>query len=564
MNNEVIKKKLIDTAAGRIKADTVLKNVNYLNVFTNEFVTADVAITSGYIAGIGDYSGENELDCTDKFLVPGFIDSHIHLESSIVSPKSFAKAVSAHGTTAVVTDPHEITNVLGTDGIDYMLKSTENLPIDVFFVVPSCVPASPFDENGAVINHFDTEKCMDNPRILGIAEMMNFPATIGADSEIIKMILSAENRGKVTDGHAPTLSGKSLNAYVAAGIMSDHECTNLEEALEKLSLGQYIMIRQGTAGRNLDALAPLLTGDTYTRCLFATDDKHPGELIRNGHIDYIIKKAISSGVKPEIAYKVASFNAAQYFKLPQRGAIAPGYIADLVLLDDINSVSIAAVIKNGEKPQSNTAVSVSDIDSALSEKVRHTMNTSKITEESLKIKKSSEKVIGLISGQIVTTDEGQAGGIDTENDILKVCVVERHKNTGHIGVCYIKGYGLKSGAVATSIAHDSHNIIAIGATDSDIVTAVNAIIDMGGGMVVVNNDCVIESLPLEIAGLMTDENIDCVSGKIDSLKQAAYSLGVNQDIDPLMTLSFVSLPVIPHIKLTSLGVVDVDKFELLK
>lgn len=564
MNNEVIKKKLIDTAAGRIKADTVLKNVNYLNVFTNEFVTADVAITGGYIAGIGDYSGENELDCTDKFLVPGFIDSHIHLESSIVSPKSFAKAVSAHGTTAVVTDPHEITNVLGTDGIDYMLKSTENLPIDVFFVVPSCVPASPFDENGAVINHIDTEKCMDNPRILGIAEMMNFPATIGADSEIIKMILSAENRGKVTDGHAPGLIGKSLNAYVAAGIMSDHECTNLEEALEKLSLGQYIMIRQGTAGRNLDALVPLLKGDTYTRCLFATDDKHPGELVENGHIDYIIRKAISSGVKPEIAYKVASFNASQYFKLPQRGAIAPGYIADLVLLDDINSVSIAAVFKNGEKPQTDTTVSVSDNDSALIEKVRHTMNTAKITEESLKIKKSSEKVIGLISGQIVTTDEGQAGGIDTQNDILKVCVVERHKNTGHIGVCYIKGYGLKSGAVATSIAHDSHNIIAIGASDSDIVTAVNAIIDMGGGMVVVNNECVIESLPLEIAGLMTDADIDYVNDKIDSLKQAAYSLGVNKDIDPLMTLSFVSLPVIPHLKLTSLGVVDVDKFELLK
>ncbi len=563
MKNETLKKKLIDVAAGRDKAELVFKHVKYLNVFTNRFVTADVAITSGYVAGIGDYNGENEIDCTGRYLVPGFIDSHIHLESSIVSPKTFSRVVSAHGTTAVVTDPHEITNVLGTDGIEYMLKATENLPIDVFFVISSCVPASPFDENGAVINHLDTEKYMDNPRVLGLAEMMNFPGTVGGDGEIIKMILSAENSGKVTDGHAPGLGGKSLNAYAAAGVMSDHECTTAEEALEKLSLGQYIMIRQGTAGRNLEALVPLLNGDTYTRCLFATDDKHPGELSENGHIDYIIKKAISSGVKPEIAYKVASFNAAQYFNLPQRGAIAPGYIADMVLLDDIQNVEISAVYKNGKMPEL-TVKENSDVDSALNARARRTMNTAKITEKSIGITKSSEKVIGLINGQIVTTDEGEAESMDIQNDILKVCVVERHKNTGHIGRCYIKGYGLKSGAVATSIAHDSHNIIAVGTNDSDIVTAVNTIIDMGGGMVVVNNGSVVESLPLEIAGLMTDADIDYVNGKIDSLKQAAYSLGVNKNIDPFMTLSFVSLPVIPHIKLTTLGVVDVDKFELLK
>lgn len=563
MKNETLKKKLIDVAAGRDKAELVFKNVKYLNVFTNRFVTADVAITSGYVAGIGDYNGENEIDCTGRYLVPGFIDSHIHLESSIVSPKTFSRVVSAHGTTAVVTDPHEITNVLGTDGIEYMLKATKNLPIDVFFVIPSCVPASPFDENGAVINHLDTEKYMDNPRVLGLAEMMNFPGTVGGDGEIIKMILSAENSGKVTDGHAPGLGGKSLNAYAAAGVMSDHECTTAEEALEKLTLGQYIMIRQGTAGRNLEVLVPLLNGDTYTRCLFATDDKHPGELSEKGHIDYIIKKAISSGVKPEIAYKVASFNAAQYFKLPQRGAIAPGYIADMVLLDDIQKVEISAVYKNGKMPELSVKES-SNVDSALNARARRTMNTAKITEKSIGITKSSEKVIGLINGQIVTTDEGEAESIDIQNDILKVCVVERHKNTGHIGRCYIKGYGLKSGAVATSIAHDSHNIIAVGTNDSDIVTAVNTIIDMGGGMVVVNDGSVVESLPLEIAGLMTDADIDYVNGKIDSLKQAAYSLGVNKNIDPFMTLSFVSLPVIPHIKLTTLGVVDVDKFELLK
>lgn len=564
MINEQQKIDLINTATGKRKAELVLKNAKYLNVFANRFFTADIAVTDGYIAGIGSYSGEVEIDCTGKTIVPGFIDSHIHLESSIISPINFAKAVSPHGTTAVITDPHEITNILGTDGIDYMLKSTENLPIDVFFMIPSCVPASPFDENGAEITHIDTEKYMNNSRVLGLAEMMNFPATINGSSEIMKMILSAETHGKEVDGHAPSLSGKSLNAYIAAGIKSDHECTTLEEAKEKLSLGQYIMIRQGTASRNFDALSPLLKGDTYSRCLFATDDKHPGELVINGHIDYIIKKAIISGAKPEIAYKVASFNAAQYFELKDRGAIAPGYIADLVLLNDINSVSISSVYKNGALVNCGEFNERSNADSRLENRVRNTVNTSKITAADLKTKKDKEKVIGLIGGEIITTDEGEAEKIDLENDILKVCVVERHKNTGHIGVCYVKGYGLKSGAVATSVAHDSHNIIAVGASDEDIAAAVNGIIDMHGGMVVTNNGEIIESLELNIAGLMTDKPIKAVIEKMTLLKEAAYSLGVYQEVDPFMTLSFISLPVIPSLKLTTLGVVDVNKFELLK
>lgn len=565
MINEQQKVDLISTAIGKRKADLVFKSVKYLNVFTNVFVTADVAVCNGYIAGIGSYSGETEVDCTGKALVPGFIDSHIHLESSIISPVNFAKAVSPHGTTAVITDPHEITNILGADGIDYMLDSTENLPIDVFFMIPSCVPASPFDENGAEITHIDTEKYMKNSRVLGLAEMMNFPATINGNSKIMKMILSAEKCGKSVDGHAPSLSGSSLNAYVAAGIKSDHECTTLEEANEKLSLGQYIMIRQGTAGRNFDALAPLLKGDTYSRCLFATDDKHPGELVQNGHIDYIIKKAIGGGVKPEIAYKVASFNSAQYFGLKDRGAIAPGYVADFVLLNDINNVSVCGVYKNGSLVRINEYNSPSSTtDSRLEKRVRNTVNTDKITTVDLKTKKFEEKVIGLIGGEIITTDAGKAEKIDPKNDILKACVVERHKNTGHIGVCYVKGYGLKSGAVATSVAHDSHNIIAIGASDEDIAAAVNGIIDMHGGMVVTNNGEILESLELNIAGLMTDKPIEAVTERIAHLKEAAYSLGVYHEVDPFMTLSFISLPVIPRLKLTTLGVVDVNKFELLK
>lgn len=565
MINEQQKVDLINTAIGKRKADLVFKNVKYLNVFTNVFITADVAVCNGYIAGIGSYCGETEIDCKGKALVPGFIDSHIHLESSIISPVNFAKAVSPHGTTAVITDPHEITNILGTDGIDYMLDSTENLPIDVFFMIPSCVPASPFDENGAEITHVDAQKYMKNSRVLGLAEMMNFPATISGNREIMKMILSAEKYGKSVDGHAPSLSGSSLNAYIAAGIKSDHECTTLEEANEKLSLGQYIMIRQGTAGRNFDALAPLLKCDTYSRCLFATDDKHPGELVQNGHIDYIIRKAIDSGVKPEIAYKVASFNSAQYFGLKDRGAIAPGYVADFVLLNDINSVSVCGVYKNGSLVRVNEYNSPSNTtDSRLEKRVRNTVNTDKITTADLKTKKFGEKVIGLIGGEIITTDAGKAEKIDPQNDILKACVVERHKNTGHIGVCYVKGYGLKSGAVATSVAHDSHNIIAIGASDEDIAAAVNEIIDMHGGMVVTNNGEILESLELNIAGLMTDKPIEAVIEKIAHLKEAAYLLGVYHEVDPFMTLSFISLPVIPRLKLTTLGVVDVNKFELLK
>lgn len=561
----VLKKeqKIIDTSASRVKAELVFKNASYLNVFTNSFVKADVAICCGTIVGVGEYSGETEIDCTGKTLVPGFVDSHIHLESSIITPQNFAKAVAPHGTTAVVTDPHEITNVMGYDGFDYMLEATENLPIDVYFTVPSCVPATQFDENGAKITVNEVQKYIMNPRVLGLAEMMNFPAVCNGDAAVLQMIEAAQLSGKVVDGHAPQLNGKQLNAYIAAGVNSDHECTELCEAYEKLSLGQYIMIRQGTAGKNLEALLPLLKGETYTRCLFATDDKHPGELAINGHIDYIIRKAILSGVRPEIAYKVASFNACEYFGLKHRGAIAPGYRADFVLLDDINSVKISAVYKNGAKLKFPLDIACENVNPKLKDKALNTMHVNKITPSSLKTKKPLEKVIGLIGGEIITTDEGEASKIDIKQDVLKACVVERHKNTGHIGICYVKGYGLKSGAVATSVAHDSHNIIAIGASDSDISAAVNSIIEMGGGMVVVNDGEVLESLQLNIAGLMTEQSLESVVENMNALKEAASLLGVGDNIDPFMTLSFISLPVIPSLKLTSLGVVDVNKFQLL-
>ncbi len=556
--NEDIKKRIIETASGRRRARLVLKNAKYLNVFLNRFGSADIAVTDGYFAGIGEYEGEQEIDCGGLAVVPGFIDGHIHLESSVVSPLSFAAAVSPHGTTAVVADPHEITNVLGRRGMDYMLSATENLPVDVFF----CVPASPFDENGAHITSREVAEYIKNERVAGLAEMMNFPAAIAADGEIIKMIAETENAGKAVDGHAPGLSGKALNAYISAGIGSDHECTTLDEALEKLSLGQYIMIRQGTAGRNLNALLPLLKGEAASRCLFATDDKHPNELLENGHMDYIIREAIAAGVRAETAYRAASFNAAEYFGLKGRGAVAPGYIADFVLIEDIDKVKIRGVYKNGAPIDLNLYAKGAGA-AALSPEILNSVNAEKITAESIRLRRQSEKVIGVVGGEIVTTDEGESDKIDVDRDILKLCVVERHKRTGHIGVCFVKGYGLKTGAAATSIAHDSHNIIAVGASDEDIAAAVNEIIEMQGGMVVVKDGRAVESLKLNIAGLMTDEPVQTVADKITKLKAAAYSLGVNKNIDPFMTLSFISLPVIPKLKLTTLGVVDVEKFELI-
>ena len=558
-----IKKEIINAASGKIEADTVFKNVRYLDVFTNKFKIGNIAVSGGYFIGQGDYSAKEEFDCTGMAMVPGFIDGHIHLESSIISPQSFAKIASRHGTSAVVADPHEITNVLGCDGFDYMLKATRNLPIDVFFCVPSCVPASPFDENGAKITCREVDKYIGEERILGLAEMMNFPATISADDEIIRMILSAENVKKAVDGHAPSLRGKALNAYAAAGIKSDHECTTLSEALEKLSCGQYIMIRQGTAGRNLEALLPLLKDASYSRCFFVTDDKSAEELMENGHMDNIIRLAVAGGVRPEIAFRAASFNAAEYFGMKNKGAIAPGYIADFVLLSDIDSVKIEAVYKHGRNIEHDFKECGIKIEPELMAKVTSTMHAEKITADSIKLKRNNEKIIGVIAGEIITSDEGEGSKIDTDNDILKLCVVERHKNTGHIGVCLIKGYGLKRGAVATSIAHDSHNIIAVGASDGDIVAAVNEIIDMQGGMAVAENGRISDSLRLNIAGLMTDEPAELVADKITRLKNAAYDLGVYRNVDPFMTLSFISLPVIPKLKLTSLGVVDVDKFKLI-
>lgn len=569
MRSEEHRKRRIASALGEYKAELVLKNATVFNVFTNEMEQGDLAVNNGYIVGIGDYSGETEIDATGKTIVPGFIDGHMHIESSIVTPAQYSKAVLPHGTTSIVADPHEIANVCGTDGIDYILKTTDNLPLDVYIMVPSCVPATPFDENGYKIGVEEVKQYLKNDRVLGLAEMMNYPGVFARDAEVIEKIKAAMNERKIIDGHAPRLSGKELNAYSTAGVFSDHECTNADEAIEKLKRGQWIMVREGTACKNLEALLPLCAEPYFHRCLFATDDKHPGDLVREGHIDHIIRKAIKLGVDPAIAYRMATINAAVYFRLASVGAVCPGYRADFVVLNDFETVDIDSVYKDGFKVAGVREGVKWSIEwdnkylrAGVKASIRDTINISSVTAKDFIIEEPA-KVIGLVKNEILTTDEGEAEAVDIEKDILKLAVVERHHHTGHIGLAYIKGYGLKEGAVATSIAHDSHNIICVGTNDKDMAAAVMAMKKIKGGMVFVKGGKIVESLSLPIGGLMCDLPVEEAQAKMDAVKAAAHEAGVNQYIDPFMTLSFTSLAVVPTLRLTTLGVVDVNEFKLI-
>lgn len=490
--NRKLNKKLhvVEVASGRQKADLVLKNATYVNVFCNELSHGDIAVAEGLIAGMGEhYEGAVEVDMGGKLVLPGFVDAHIHLESALVSPKEFANAVIPHGTTTVITDPHEIANVMGTDGIEYMLQATEDLPVDVRFMLPSCVPATPLDESGAVLDYRAIDSFYEHNRVEGLAEMMNYVGVANADEQVLEKIVAAQAHHKKIDGHAPGLSGNDLNAYIAAGVYSDHECSTVEDAIAKLERGQYIMIREGTAARNLDALLPLLTPQYYTYCMFCTDDKHPNDLLEKGHIDYIVRRAIKAGVDPIIAVKCASHHAARYFLLNNRGAIAPGFLADFVVIDNFDDFNILEVYKKGKlmfDGKTVTPFEAPEIDPHLVKRSHETFHVAHLEATDF-IESRPRAVLGMVPGEIVTTDAGYAEKISVEDDILKIAVIERHKNTHHIGIGYIKGYGLKSGAVATSISHDSHNIIVVGANEEDMAAAVNRVVELGGGIVVMDD-----------------------------------------------------------------------------
>lgn len=558
------KQRIIAVAAGREKADLVLKNAKYLNVFSNEFLCGDIAVANGLIAGVGKYDGKTEIDVSGKLVLPGFIDAHIHLESSMVTPAEFAKAVVAHGTTTVITDPHEITNVMGIDGVEYMIQASQNLPIDVHFMMPSCVPATEIDESGAELDCKDIDLYLDNKKVLGLAEMMNYVGVINGDKNVLSKIVTSQAHHKKIDGHAPELSGNDLNAYIAAGVYSDHECSTFENALEKLRKGQFIMIREGTAAHNLKALMPLLTQQYYSRCMFATDDKHPSDLLYGGHIDYIVKQALKNGADPIVALKTATHHAARYFLLNNKGAIASGYLADIVVVDNLEDFNVETVFKCGKLVFDGKVKDfyAPTVDEKLAEKCFDTFHLDSVTPSSFKVD-GKLGLIGLVGGELLTRNLGTADKIDVENDILKIACIERHKGTNHIGVGYVKGYSLKSGAVATSVAHDSHNIITVGCNDDDIAVAVNAIKDSKGGIAVVENGKIKALLELPIAGLMSDEPLTTVNEKLENAKSSAYELGADKSIDPFMTLSFLSLPVIPSLRITTKGVFDAENWKML-
>lgn len=561
INRKLLKKRrIIDAAAGREPADLVLKNATYVNVFSNELCHADIAVAEGLIVGMGKYAGTVEHDCTGKIVLPGFLDAHIHLESSLVSPKEFVKAVLPHGTTTVITDPHEIANVMGTDGIEYMLQATEDLPVDVRFMLPSCVPATPLDESGAVLDYRAIDSFYDHPRVQGLAEMMNFVGIIAGDDQPLEKIVAAQAHHKKIDGHAPDLQGNDLNAYIAAGVYSDHECHDLSDAIAKLERGQFIMIREGTAARNLEALIPLLCDKYSERCMFCTDDKHPNDLLEKGHIDYIVKKAISLGADPITAVKVACHNAARYFLLNNRGAIAPGYLGDFVVIDSFQDFNIEKVYKRGELMVENGQVRdfpAPQIEQYLVDRAHSTFHVGTLTAEDFTDHRP-RGIIGMVPGEITTVDAGYSDRIDVEYDVLKIAVVERHKNTHHIGIGFLQGYGLKSGAVATSISHDSHNIIVVGTNEADMAAAVNRVVELNGGIVVWDQGAPLAEVPLAIAGIMSDEPLVTVNEKLEAAKAKAFALGVSPGVDPFMTLSFMALPVIPSLRITTRGVFDVS------
>ena len=553
-------------------ASVLLKNCRIVNVFSGEVERKNVIIENETIVGIGeDYNQAKEVyDLNDKLVLPGLIDGHIHIESSLLSPKEFIRLALSHGTTTIIADPHEIANVLGVKGIEYILDKSDGLPFNLFVVIPSCVPATNMETAGARIDGKAIKRLLPNPRILGLAELMNFPGVISADPNIIKNIILTKNANKIVDGHAPGLTGNALQAYVLAGIGSDHECVLRHEAKEKLSSGMRIMIREGSAARNLADLLPVVNPVNSRRCFFVTDDKHPEELIKEGHLDYIIRKAVAMGLDPITAVQMVSLNPAEYFGLKDLGAIAPGYKADLVVVSDLVNFTVDRVFKNGkcvvEKGKTRSEYFKSDY---RNQSVLKTVRVKPILLKDLQINAQNKRVrvIRLVPNQIVTESwitlpKVEKGKIvaDIERDILKIVVVERHRKTGNIGLGLVNGFGFKKGAIASSVAHDSHNIIGIGTNDQDLLKAIKEVIKLQGGLVMAADNKIQGALALPIAGLMSEENAELVCEKLNKMLTKLKVWG-SRPPNPFITLSFLALPVIPELKLTDRGLVDVAKFQ---
>lgn len=565
-------KKLILTASGARKADTVIKNCKVVNVFSGKIIEGDIALCGDQIAGVGEYEGEVEIDAEGRYAAPGFIDSHIHIESSYLSPEELGMLLVPHGGTTIIADPHEIVNVLGIPGLDYMMKAAENTKLDIKYMLPSCVPATPFEHAGAVIDAEDMEDPILRDNILGLGEFMNFPGVVNADDATLDKLMVAKDAGKLIDGHSPGITGKALNAYCAARIRADHECDTIQDFEERLDNGMYVMLRQGSACKNLKSLLPAVTPENSRRVIFCSDDRQPKTILEEGHLDNHLRLCVEEGVDPITAIRMATLNAAECFGLDDRGAIAPGYRADIVLLDDLKDFKADKVWVAGEL----TADQGKYLPEVIKEDITPVMGSVHLKDF------SAEKFKMNLKGNRVHTIEIQPGGVVTKKsvdeiqvkdgefvfdpgqDIVKVAVVERHQLTGNVACGFLKGYGIKEGAVALSVAHDSHNIIVVGVSDEEMAFAAEALKEQSGGVVLVKDGKVIESMPMPIAGLMSDQSAEWVDAKLTALHEKAYEvLGVNDDVEPVMTLCFMSLAVIPELKLTDEGLFDVTKFAFI-
>ena len=556
---------------------TLIKNGKVINVFTGEIEKINILIENETIIGLGDYCDEDAdiiHDVKGKYICPGFIDGHIHIESTMLLPSELAKVCVPHGTTSIVADPHEIANVCGNTGIAYMLAASESIPLNVYIMLPSCVPSTGLDESGAVLRSDDLEPFYEHPRVLGLAEMMNYPGVLADDGEVLAKIAAAKKRRLKVNGHAPLLSGKNLDKYIAAGISDDHECSSFEEARERIRKGQWVMIREGTSARNLDGLINLFDEPYAHRCILVTDDKHPTDLLQNGHIDSIIRKSVKQGKSAIRGIQMATIQAAQCLGIKNKGAVAPGYAADLLVLNDLDAVDVSDVYLAGQKVVDNgtmTDFKAPLVRNDIEKVVRNSFYMQKLTAQSFYIEPCGKRcrVIKVVPGQLLTEewitdiDFDKSNGIDVSRDILKLAVAERHLNTGHIGLCFITGIGLQKGAIASSVSHDSHNLVIIGTNEEDMAIAGNHIRELGGGCVAVTDSTVMAEVPLPIAGLMSELSASEAARQNAMLRRAVYDMGADNAIEPFISMAFMSLPVIPNLKMITKGLIDVNKQELV-
>jgi adenine deaminase len=572
MQNKQLKK-LIEVASGRQIADLVIKNCKVIDVFNSTIINGDIAICDGEIAGIGDYSGEKEIDAKGQYASPGFIDSHIHIESSYVSPEELGRLLVPHGATSIIADPHEIVNVCGIDGLDYMLEAAKGTSLDIKFMLPSCVPATPFEHSGAKIDAKAMEQPIKDERIIGLGEFMDYPGVINADNDVLDKLVLAKNTGKLIDGHSPCLEGKALNAYAAAQIHTDHECSTVKEMVDRLSRGIYVLLRQGSACHDLENLIKGVTVENSRRCLLCSDDRQPKTILELGHLDDHLRICVREGINPITAIQMASLNAAECFRLTDRGAIAPGLRADIVLLDNLRDFNISKVFIQGIEVASDgkylLEIKKHSIDSV---KGRFSVKDFSKNKLKLNLKSNHVHVIDILPGGVVTgkgtayvkTNLNGEFVYDENAPIAKITVVERHQNTGNVAVALLRNYGITSGAIALSIAHDSHNIIAVGVNDEDMELAINTLIEQGGGIVLAKNNGILESMPMPIGGIMSDQSGEWVNNQLIRIHNTAHNeLGISSDVEPIMTLCFMSLAVIPEIKITDMGLFDVSAFKFI-